>query len=220
MTLSELYTTGSGAWWNNTNDSYGEDLGTVLTQAGIDSCTLNQAGRSIPIDCQALLGPHLGESLSTINRYGLNGINSATVGGTGIDRPFIFKSFGFYNFNLGKHVVTLGGSLNWQDGVAWGRGEAVTVTPPADANPVLLDVGVLVEQNGTRRLDDHYEVNLSTAWNFPLGFSDTRGEFRVEVTNLTDQQEQIGVNGRGEVQAVRRDFQRPRQVRATIGIKF
>lgn len=220
LTLSELWTTGAGAWWNNTNDSYGMDLGTTLTPDGIAQCALNQANRAVPIDCQAALGPHVGESASTINRYGRNGINVATVGGSGVDRPFIFKSFGFKNFNLGKHIVTIGGSLNWQDGVAWGRTESVPASADVSGNAVITNVSVLAEENGTRRLDDIYELNLSTAWNFPVGLNDTRGEFRVEVTNLTDEQAQMGITGLGEVQTARRYFQRPRQVRATIGFKF
>ena len=42
LTLSKLETTGSGAWWNNTSSSYGEDLGVLLTQGMIDDCNLMQ----------------------------------------------------------------------------------------------------------------------------------------------------------------------------------
>ncbi len=42
LTISKLETTGSGAWWNNTSSSYGEDLGVVLTQGMIDECNLQQ----------------------------------------------------------------------------------------------------------------------------------------------------------------------------------
>jgi len=68
LTLAKLETTGSGAWWDNSSSSYGEDLGVVLTAAMIDSCQALQVGRIVPMDCWAALGPHLGQPVSTINR--------------------------------------------------------------------------------------------------------------------------------------------------------
>ena len=61
LTLSKLETTGSGAWWNNTSSSYGEDLGVVLTQAhDRRNCAAPSRRRRsafIPMDCTAQLGP-------------------------------------------------------------------------------------------------------------------------------------------------------------------
>jgi len=221
LTLAKLETTGSGAWWNNTSSSYGEDLGEVLTQASIDSCQAMQATRTYPVDCQAILGPYLGTPLSTINRAGRDGLGGGIGAGdgaygSGVDRPFIWKTFGFKQWNVGKQMFSLGGLLTIQDGIAWGRGELVDAPSPNDA---LHDVWIPLESNGTRRLGSFYDLNLTGAWGFPLGGT-VRGEWRVEATNVTDEQEQINVNIYGEPQRVRRDFQRPRQIRTLVTISF
>jgi hypothetical protein len=221
LTLSKLETTGSGAWWNNTSSTYGEDLGQVLTQASIDDCQAQQVGRTIPLDCQALLGPFLGTPLSTINRAGRDGLGGGIGSGdgsfgSGVDRPFIWKTFGYKLWNVGAHTVSFGGLLTIQDGIAWGRGEVVDAP---SVNNQLQTVWVPLEPNGSRRLGSFYDLNLTGAWGFPLA-GEVRGEWRVEVTNVTDEQEQINVTTYGEPQRVRRDFQRPRQVRTLLTVSF
>jgi hypothetical protein len=235
LTLAKLETTGSGAWWDNTSSAYGEDLGQVLTQTSIDACKnfqlgLNAAGtapmwngpRTTPVDCQGLLGPHLGESLSTINRAGRDGLQGGVGSGgeshqgSGVDREYIWKTFGFKVWNVGKQTFTVGGLLSVQGGVAWGRAENL---PAPSVNDILNDVYVPLEKNGTRRLDGFYDLNLSAAWGFPL-FRDVTGEVRLEGTNVTNQQEQINVGLYGEPMRVRRDYQRPRQIRSLLSVKF
>jgi outer membrane receptor protein involved in Fe transport len=61
---------------------------------------------------------------------------------------------------------------------------------------------------------------MSGAWGFPLGLADTRGELRVEVLNVTNQQRRRSWNSSGEVLPVRRFFQRPRTIRANFKIRF
>jgi len=106
LTLAKLETTGAGAWWDNSSSAYGEDLGQVLTQGSITACTALQATRSVPVNCQALLGPHLGKSLSTINRAGRDGLQGGVGSGaeshqgSGVDREYIWKTFGFKVWNV------------------------------------------------------------------------------------------------------------------------
>jgi hypothetical protein len=217
ITFSETETTGSGSWWNNTNDSYGENFHTVLTQAALDTCNVNQArpdprtglSRAIPVDCN-VLQPFLGQSVSQINRFGNEGT---------IDRPVIFNSFGFKTWSLGSHGVTLGGHLSFQSGTAWGRSEGVG-TIALDGNTARDDsVSLQLEQVGDRRTPSTYQMNLSASWDFPLG-SQLGGTFRVEGLNVTNEQERVFATGRGEVRPVRRDFQRPRQFRASLAFKW
>ncbi len=71
-----------------------------------------------------------------------------------------------------------------------------------------------------RRTSDEYTINLSGAWGFPMGYRDVRGELRVEVLNATNQQRRRNWDGQGEVYPVRRYYQRPRQMRASIKFRF
>ena len=136
LTLSKLETTGSGAWWNNTSSTYGEDLGVVLNELMIEDCQAVQVTRTVPMDCHAALDRFLGQSISTINRAGRDGIGGEEGAGngefgSGVDRPYIWKTFGFKAFTFGKHTLDVGGLLIVSDGAAWGRGEGVG-TPTAD----------------------------------------------------------------------------------------
>jgi hypothetical protein len=221
LTLAKLETTGSGAWWDNSSSSYGEDLGVVLTQSLIDTCQLQQVGRILPIDCQATLGPHLGEPISTINRAGRDGLGGgAGTGdgeyGSGVDRPYIWKTFGYKVWNVGKQMFNLGGLLNIQDGVAWGRGEMIVVPT---ANDYLNSTWIPLEKNGDRRLPAFYDLNLTGAWGFPVA-GKVRGQLRVEMTNVTNQQKQVDVTINGEPRRLRRSYQRPQAVRTTLSFSF
>ena len=126
LTLSKLETTGSGAWWNNTSSSYGEDLGVLLTQGMIDECNLQQlpngdatAGpRFIPMNCTARAQPDSSaQPVSTINRDGRDGLGGGTGAGdgfygSGVDRPYIWKTFGFKQWNFGHgSILNVGGLL-------------------------------------------------------------------------------------------------------------
>ncbi len=210
VTWSELETTGAGAWWNNTNSDYGANLETVLTQDNLDQCNINQVDRNIPVDCN-VLQPFIGQSVSTINRFGREGT---------IDRPIIWNTFGFKTWTPGKHDFTLGGHFTFQSGTPWARSESVSVVSLDGNNARNDSIGLQVERVGTRRLDDIYSLNLSFAWGFPLGYKNLRGQWRVEGLNVTDQQDQTLITGRGDVRAVRRDFQRPRQFRTSLSFRF
>jgi hypothetical protein len=222
LTLSKLETTGSGAWWNNTSSSYGEDLGLVLNDGMIADCQAEQTNRRIPMDCHAALDRFLGHSVSTINRDGRDGLGGdASAGGgqfgSGVDRPYIWKTFGFKEFTFGKHTLNVGGLLTIQDGVAWGRGEGASAATPDDP---LAGVFLPLEKNGERRLDGLYELNLTVAWSFPIHADRVRGNLRVESTNVTNEQEQANVNNLGEAVRVRGYFQQPTTHRAMFSVSF
>ena len=83
-----------------------------------------------------------------------------------------------------------------------------------------IGLNLTTDGEGGRRTSDEYTLNLTGAYGFPLGGNRLRGEVRVEVLNITDQQRRRDWDGRGEVYPVRRYFQRPRQVRANFKISF
>ncbi|HVS15392.1 MAG TPA: TonB-dependent receptor [Thermoanaerobaculia bacterium] len=212
ISWSETDTTGAGAWWNNTNASYGEELHTVLTQGNIADCQSNQAVRTVPVDCQEAWGQFVGTPASLINRAGPNNVT---------DRPIIFNSFGYKTWRIANQDVTLGGHFSFQSGLPWARSEGVS-TFSLDGNTAANGgVTIPIDEDGARgwRNEDEYTLNLSGAWGFPLG-GNVRGEFRTEVVNVTNEQRQRLTTSRGEARAIRRDFQRPRQVRASFRVRF
>ena len=213
ISWSETDTTGAGEWWNNTNSTYGENLEVLLTQQNVDDCQAQQVTRTVPVNCNALLDPFVGQSASTINRRGPN---------TVYDRELILNSFGFKTFTFGKQNLTIGGHLTYQTGTPWARTEGVSaITLDGNAgNNTGVGLATHVPGEFGRRTSDEYTLNLSGAYGFPLGRDDLRAEFRVEVINVTDQQRQRDFSGRGEVYPVRRYFQRPRQIRANFSIRF
>jgi len=90
-----------------------------------------------------------------------------------------------------------------------------------------------LRSSNVERHTSEYTLNLSGAWGFPLGREGLTGEFRVEVLNATDQQRLRNLNfgrqsgldsdsiaGRGTPWPARRVFQRPRQVRANLTVRF
>jgi hypothetical protein len=184
----------------------------------------------VPIDdCRARLAPWLGAPVSLVNRFGKDGVQSERYdeGGALADRPIIAKAFGFRQWDVGKHRFNLGGFFTWQSGIAWGRVEgagATAATNDSQGNSGAVQFGsdgvdIQVEPVGERRTTEHYWLNLSGAWGFPIT-ERLNGELRVEVTNVLDQQRQININDQGEVQPVRRDFMLPRQARANVSIRF
>jgi hypothetical protein len=209
VTFSEAGGSSHGDVFNNTNDSYGENLEQVLRAADLTSCQNNQANRTVPVNCAEKIGQFLGQPLSTINREGK----------ANFDRPVIFKATGWKAFNITqKQSFTLGGHVTWQSGANWERTESLGGVNPT-GEPTEIAVTVPLEPEGSRHIDPHYWVNLSGAYGFPM-WKELTGEFRLEVQNVTNEQDQIGVTGRGEARALRRVFQRPQRFRALFGVRF
>ena len=248
LTWADTETTGSGAWWNNWNSTYAYMYHLTLQPHHIQGCTNVQNGlnfstglpptpsqpqtdgRVVPIDCVATLGPHLGKPVSIINRRGSDGVASTRYdeGGTGADRPLIAKTFGFKQWTVGKQSFTLGGSATWQMGQGWGRVEEIPTTQvqidAGSTEPAGLLVGtngldMVAEPSGTRRLRDHWWLNLTGAWGFPIR-NEVTGEVRVEVMNAANEQSRVAILDKGEVRPVRREFQQPRQFRVLGTLRF
>ena len=244
---SETDTTGGGVWWNNTDSGYLELVHVNLDEGHIASCQAGQTNpdrrtgrtRLYPEDCAARLTEFIGQPGSMINQRGANGV---------ADRTWIYNSFGFKTWRIGNQDLTVGGHLTFQTGTPWARSEGAGISaaktcapgarptglatcppitpsdPTSDARPGTANggIGVRLHPLGAegRRTSDEYTLNLSGAWGFPMGYRDVRGEFRVEVLNATNQQRRRRWDGRGEVYPVRRYFQRPRQMRASIKFRF
>ena len=225
VSWSETDTTGAGAWWNNTNSTYLENLSAVMTPEIIDLCNAGQAvpdrrtglTELFPVDCNQALAEWIGYPVSMINRRGLN---------SAYDRTWIYNSFGFKTWRLGNQDLTLSGHLSFQTGTPWVRSEGVSIVQidPNDPKPGTPNDGVSFNLHapGTqgRFTSDEYTLNLSGAWGFPMGYRDVRGELRVEALNVTNQQRRRSWGGDGQVYPVRRFFQRPRQVRASLKFRF
>ena len=68
-------------------------------------------------------------------------------------------------------------------------------------------------------MDAYWWLNLRGAYGFPIGGKVT-GEVRLEIQNATNQQDDIGITGGGEVRNIRRGWQRPRRYRVLLGVRF
>ena len=68
--------------------------------------------------------------------------------------------------------------------------------------------------------EDFFWLNLSGSWGFPI-HNRLNGELRLEVTNVTDEQEQVATSDQtGAPLRSRRSFQQPRKVRLLGTIRF
>jgi hypothetical protein len=159
VTFSEAGGSSHGTVFNNTNDTYGQDLGAVLLPAHITACNAQQANRTHPVDCTAEWTEFLGQPLSTINRDGR----------ANFDRPVIAKTSGWKTFAITtRQSFTLGGHATWQSGANWDRTETVTPTNPT-GEPVGLGLAVPFDPEGTEdRVTSHWWLNLSGAYAFPI----------------------------------------------------
>jgi len=134
------------------------------------------------------------------------------------DRTHIFNAVGAKSWRVGKHSFDLGAIFSYRSGAPWQLQETVNLVHPVSG--LAIQTSKFVEPRGSHRLPDTYNLNLTGTWSFPLG-SVLDGSLRVEVANVTDQQEQVDVNNNtGEVTPVRRSWQRPREFRVVVGLRF
>ena len=196
--------------FDNLNDDYGRNLEVILTPqilAGID-CSAN----GLPANCTDQLAPHLGQPLSTINRDGE----------LPIDRPVIFKSYGYKVWDVGKHGFNLGGLFVYQSGSPWQKTRA-TANPNVALEDTALNttINTFLVPRGSFDNEDLFWLNLSGAWDFPLGFKSLNGQLRAEITNVTSEQETVAVSDRtGFPLRSRRSFQQPRKYRLLGSVRF
>ncbi len=224
-----------GGLFDDTTASYGESLQATLQPFHIDECQALQDGvpptltnpfnqpRTHPVDCAAALGPHLGQPLSTINRYGsLPEVHDVVI-----------KSFGFKNWFLGgsdKHILSIGGFFAWESGKPWERTESLEFALGCDIDGFLCtpeqntfdnDVTVYLQERGSQSaFNEVWDLDLFGTWTFPIQNRLT-GNIRLEVNNLFDEQKLQRISGRGEVGTSREiSYQNPREFRMLVGFGF
>ncbi len=209
--------------FNNLDDDYGRNMDAVLTDQIIEAWRNNPVtlptgevtdfctAQGLSASCIDDMVQFIGQPLSTINREGE----------MPVDRPVIFKSYGFKVWNFGKHSLNVGGSFTFQSGSPWQK--TVGAANPAVS---LLDnarntgINLYLTPRGTFENDDHYWLNTSAAWTFPLS-DRVQGRLRFEVTNLTMEQEQVSTSSRtGFPLRSRRSFQQPRKYRLLASVRF
>jgi hypothetical protein len=200
--------------FNNLDDDYGRNLEVVLTDALLDTLAARPdfcASQRLPASCVDALRPLVGQPLSTLNREGE----------MPVDRPVIFKSYGYRQWNVGNQDFNLGGMFVWQSGSPWQKTLAIS-NPNVSLgdNARNTTINTFLVPRGTFENEDFYWLNLSGAWGFPLG-SRLRGQLRLELTNITDEQEQVATSDRtGLPLRSRRSFQQPRKVRVLASLRF
>ncbi len=209
--------------FNNLDDDYGRNMDAVLTDQLIDQwrnnpvtladgrqvdfCTANRLSSS----CIDDLVPFIGQPLSTINREGELNVN----------RPVIFKSFGYKVFTFGKQTLNVGGQFTWQSGSPFYKTTSAS-NPNVSLSDIARNTGInlFLTERGEFDNDDFYWANISGAWTFPLG-GNVSGRLRLEVTNLTNEQEQVATSTRTLLPLrSRRSFQQPRKMRLLASVRF
>jgi hypothetical protein len=204
--------------FNHLNDDYGRNLDAVLTPAmlaGFRNTANFCADRGLAASCIDDLVQFIGTPVSTINRFG----------DLPIDRPILWKSYGYRQWSFGeagRHTFNLGGLFVWQSGTPWQRiGTATTpnvATLESARNQQPL--GIFFVPRGAFDDSDNFWLNLTGAWGFPIRGSVT-GQLRLEVTNVSDEQEQIVTSTHtGSPLRSRRSFQQPRKYRLIGSVRF
>ncbi|HUP23700.1 MAG TPA: hypothetical protein VNB06_12265, partial [Thermoanaerobaculia bacterium] len=202
-----------GSAFNNTDDDFGEQLHLRVSELDITECERRNAVTRHPstqADCQALR-QFLGLPLSTTNRFG----------DANRERPVIFKAYGNKLWELGEHSFMLGGLFTYESGVTWSFSQPGREIAGTFGNTALDSTATLfVEERGTREIGGHAWTNLSGAWGFPLG-GQVSGQLRLEVTNVTDRQDLIGVSSSdGRPSQSKRSWSQPRKMRLLATFRF
>jgi hypothetical protein len=158
---------------------------------------------------------YIGTPISTINRFG----------DLPIDRPILFKSYGYRQWTFGeqkKQSFNLGGLFVWQSGTSWerrGTANAPNVGTLENARNQQ-QIGIFFVPRGSFDENDMFFLNLTAAWGFPILRSIT-GQLRLETTNVTNEQELIATSTHtGYPLRSRRSFQQPTKYRLIGSIRF
>ena len=161
------------------------------------------------LEAMAVLDAATAVPVTAVNRYGR----------LPHDRTHNLNLTGAKRFALrGRHGLALGGWLAIRSGRPWGLRRTVALQVPDVATTIVTTRNV--EPRDAHELADTFTLNLTAAWEFPLGARST-GSLRAEVANVTDEQEQIGVNlATGQPGPVRQFYQKPRELRLVAGVRF
>jgi hypothetical protein len=140
-----------------------------------------------------------------------------------VDRPHVVRVLGSYLFPLGgAHSILVSGALQFQSGRPYEQIEVVTV---ASSSGVTSTSTQFLEQAGSRRLEDLWQLDLNAAWRFRIA-KQLEGYVRAEMNNVTNEQALYRVSN-----VLRRtldpsagltttNIQRPRSYRALVGLNF
>ena len=188
-----------GSWWRT---SFRDDV------PDCDSLGL-------PPSCIEDLERHVGEPVSTINRFGdLN-----------IDRPLILKVHGYKAWDVGRHELSLGGIFTWQSGTPWQRSGTLVSAGPLSREDRQRDqlIDLFFVPRGAFEHDDFHQLNsLSLAGDFPLSGSRAAGArsgWRPS-TSPPNRNSWRPVARRGAPLRSRRSFQEPRKLRLVGSVRF
>lgn len=134
------------------------------------------------------------------------------------DRTHNLNTLVVRRWNRGRHALTLGGMLSLRSGRPWTPVASSVLVHP-DSQMAIRSITFL-EPRGSRHLPATLQVNLSASWSLPLG-DRLPGTLGLEVTNLTNEQEQVMVNPlTGAPPAGRIAYEQPREVRVLMGFDF
>jgi hypothetical protein len=204
--------------FNHLSDDYGRNLDAVLTEAVLNGFRANPsfcADRKLEASCIDDLVQFIGTPISTINRFG----------DLPIDRPILFKSYGYRQWDFGegnRQSFNLGGLFVWQSGTPWQR-QGTATTPNVGTLENARNnqpIGIFFVPRGSYDDNDNFFLNLTAAYGFPIHRS-VSGQVRLETTNVTNEQEQIATSTHtGYPLRSRRSFQQPRKYRLIGSIRF
>jgi hypothetical protein len=166
-------------------------------------------------EAESILDPASGLPLTVVNRFGR----------LDNDRKHILNLSAAKTFDITERQnLTLGGWYTFRTGKPWGlRPQRVlpspVAPPPGVARPTIT-TSVYTQPRDAQSLEDTQALNLTGAYEFPIVKS-LSGSLRVEVANVTDEQEQIAVNlANGQPIPVRQSYQKPREYRFVAGVRF
>jgi hypothetical protein len=171
------------------------------------------------LEASAVVNPATEQPYTAANRFGRGRQ----------DREHIVNVAGVKRWNFGRHELGLGGLVWFRSGERWGLRPVLTLLANCGATPSCVSVPGLagslntshyVEPRDANQLDDLHALNLVARWTFPLG-GGVAGQLEIEVTNVTDEQEQIDVvlaTGRPPTQSG--FYSLPREYRAVVGVSF
>ncbi|HUE96187.1 MAG TPA: hypothetical protein VMN39_05985, partial [Longimicrobiaceae bacterium] len=135
-----------------------------------------------------------------------------------LDRTHNLNIVGLKQFSAGAHVFALGGYFLFRSGEPWGLRESTVVAHPVSGQTITTTS--YREPRDAQQLEDTFSLNLTGSWNFPIG-GRLQGRVAIEVANLTDEQELIGINrANGLPIPGTAAFQAPREFRGQVGVQF
>jgi TonB dependent receptor/Carboxypeptidase regulatory-like domain len=170
------------------------------------------------LEAMTILDAATGLPVTAVNRYGR----------LDNDRTHIANLSAAKSFDLTERQrFTLGGWFTYRTGKPWGLRPTVfcaasppRCTPTAPTGVATIATTRYAQPRDANELEDTYALNLTAAWEFPIA-GRVEGSLRAEAANVTDEQEQIAVSlATGQPIAVRQSYQKPRELRAVVGVRF